>query len=94
MRKWFILFAGVAALTTVAPAASMAQIGIDLPGVGVRIGEPVHRHYHNSWGYYDGPRVYEAPAYREREVYSTRRGCRTVTIQDDFGNTKQIRRCG
>ena len=93
MKKWFILFAGVASLSAFAPATSVAQgIGIDLPGVGVRIGEP-HRYYHNHWGYYDGPRVYEAPAYREREVYSTRRGCRTVTIQDDFGNTKRIRRC-
>lgn len=91
MRKWFILLTSVAALTASAPTVSMAQIGIDLPGVGVRIGEP-HRHYHPNWGYYDGPRVYQAPAYREREVYSTR-GCRTVTIQDDFGNTKRIRRC-
>ena len=92
MKKWFILFTSVAALAAAAPAPAMAQIGIDLPGVGVRIGEP-HRHYHSHWGYYDGPRVYEAPAYREREVYSTRRGCRTITIQDDWGNTKRIRRC-
>ncbi len=93
MKKWFILFAGVAALTAFAPATSMAQgIGIDLPGVGVRIGEP-HRNYHNHWGYYDGPRVYHAPRYREREVYSVRPGCRTVTIQRDDGSVKQIRRC-
>jgi hypothetical protein len=90
MKKWFILFAGVAALTVFTPATSMAQgIGIDLPGVGVRIGEP-DRHYR---GYYDGPRVYQAPRYREREVYSVRPGCRTVTIQRDDGSVKQIRRC-
>lgn len=91
MRKWFILVTSAAALAAAVPVPAMAQIGIDLPGVGVRIGEP-HRHYHPHWGYYDGPRTYEAPVY-DREVY-TRRGCRTVTIQDDWGNTKRIRRCG
>ena len=82
MRKWLILLAGTAAMTTFAPATSSAQgIGIDVPGVGVRIGEPYHRHY------YDGPR------YRERDVYLSRRGCRTVTIERDDGTVKRIRRC-
>ena len=62
--------AGVAALTSFAPATSFAQgIGIDLPGVGVRIGEP-HPHYGYTYRY-EEPRVYHAPAYREREVYLT-----------------------
>ena len=29
----------------------------------------------------------------EREVYLRGSNCRTVTIQDDFGVTKRIRRC-
>ena len=92
MRKWLVLFAGVAALTSFTPAASFAQgIGIDLPGVGVRIGEP-HPHYGYTHRYYDAPRVYEAPAYREREVYLRDRDCRTVTIERD-GVVKRIRRC-
>lgn len=92
MRKLFML-AGVAAMTTFAPAApSFAQgIGIDLPGVGVRIGEPYQRHYYND---FDSPRVYHAPAFRERDVYL--RGdsnCRTVTIERDDGTMRRIRRC-
>jgi hypothetical protein len=84
MRKWFITLAGAAAMTAFAPATpSSAQgIGIDVPGVGVRIGEPYrHRYYH------DGPR------YRERDVYLNRRDCRTVTIERDDGTVKRIRRC-
>ena len=82
MRKWFILLASAAAMTAFAPATpSSAQgIGIDVPGVGVRIGEPYRRHY-------DGPR------YRERDVYLNRRDCRTVTIERDDGTVKRIRRC-
>jgi hypothetical protein len=90
MTKWVALFAGVAALTSFAPATSMAQgIGIDVPGVGVRIGDP-----YPPYRYYDdGPRVYrEGPAYREREVYLDRRDCKTITIRQD-GVTKRIRRC-
>ena len=90
MRKWLALFAGVAALTAFAPASSLAQgVGIDLPGVGVRVGEP-YPHY--GYRYYDEPRVYHAPAWREREVYLRDRRCRTVTIYED-GYTKRIRRC-
>ena len=91
MRKWLALFAGVAALTAFAPATSSAQgVGIDLPGVGVRIGEP-HPHYGYTYRY-EEPRVYRAPAYREREVYLRDRRCRTVTIEED-GFTRRIRRC-
>ena len=90
MKKWFILFAGIAAATTFAPAASFAQgIGIDLPGVGVRVGEPYRHHYYNDW---DSPRVYHRPAWRERDVYLGS-NCRTVTIQRDDGSMKRIRRC-
>ena len=92
MKKWLAVFAGVAVLTSFAPATSFAQgVGIDLPGVGVRIGEP-HPHYGYTYRY-EEPRVYHAPAYREREVYLNERNCRTVTIQQDNGFTKRIRRC-
>jgi hypothetical protein len=91
MKKWLAVFAGVAVLTSFAPAASVAQgVGIDLPGVGVRIGEP-HPHYGYTYRY-EEPRVYHAPAYREREVYLRDRDCRTVTIRED-GFTRRIRRC-
>jgi hypothetical protein len=91
MRKWLILFAGVAALTSFTPAASFAQgVGIDLPGVGVRIGEP-HPHYGYTRDYW-APRAYEAPAFREREVYLRDHSCRTVTIER-AGVIKRIRRC-
>jgi hypothetical protein len=91
MRKLLVL-AGVAATLSFAPAPSFAQVGIDLPGVGVRIGEP-HPHYGYTHRSYDEPRVYErGPAYREREVYLRDRSCRTVTIERD-GVVKRIRRC-
>ena len=91
MRKWFITLAGAAAMSAFAPATpSSAQgIGIDVPGVGVRIGEPYRHHYYNDW---DSPRVYHRPAWREREVYLGS-NCRTVTIQRDDGSVKRIRRC-
>ncbi len=77
------MLAGAAAMAAFAPAPSFAQgIGIEVPGVGVRIGEP-YRHHR----YYDGPR------YRERDVYLSRRDCRTVTIERDDGTVKRIRRC-
>jgi hypothetical protein len=83
MRKWFILLASAAAMTAFAPASSSAQgIGIEVPGVGVHIGEPYRHRRH-----YDGPR------YRERDVYLSRRDCRTVTIERDDGSVKRIRRC-
>ena len=91
MRKLLVL-AGVAATLSFATAPSFAQgVGIDLPGVGVRIGEP-HPHYGYTHRYYDEPRVYHEPAYREREVYLRDRGCKTVTIERD-GVVKRIRRC-
>jgi hypothetical protein len=40
MKHWFVLLATAAAFTAFAPAASQAQIAVEVPGVGVRIGEP------------------------------------------------------
>jgi hypothetical protein len=79
MKKWLILLAGVAAMTSFAPAASMAQgVVVGVPGVGgVQIGEPDRPRYRER-EYRDDRR------YREREVRSSR-GCRTVTIERDDG---------
>jgi len=83
MKKWFITLGCAAVMAAAVPAApSFAQgIGIDTPVGGVRIGEP-YRHR-----YYDGPR------FRERDVYLSHRGCRTVTVERDDGTVKRIRRC-
>jgi hypothetical protein len=89
MRKFLILLGGAAVLTTFAPAASFAQIGIDTPVGGVRIGEPGYRHHYRD---YDGPVVRERRIYRDRDV-RLRGDCRTVTISRDDGSMKRIRRC-
>jgi hypothetical protein len=69
MSKWFILLAATASITAFAPTtASQAQIAVDVPGVGVRIGEPPRR---------DRERGFE-----EREVRGTPK-CRTVTVTED-----------
>ena len=87
MKKFLILLAGVAALTSFAPASSFAQgVVIDTPVGGVRIGEPGYRHG------YDRPYVQERRGYRERDVRMGG-GCRTVTITRDDGSFKRIRRC-
>jgi hypothetical protein len=39
MKHWFLLLTATAAFTAFAPA-SQAQVRVDVPGVGVRIGEP------------------------------------------------------
>jgi hypothetical protein len=70
MTKWLVLAAAAATITTFAPTtASQAQIAIEVPGVGVRIGEPPRRD--------ERERVYE-----ERDVRGTPR-CRTVTVTED-----------
>jgi hypothetical protein len=88
MKKFLILAASAAVLTTFAPAASFAQIGIDTPVGGVRIGEPGYRHHYRD---YDGPVVRERRTYRDRDVRLG--GCKTVTIRHDDGSMKRIRRC-
>jgi hypothetical protein len=86
MNKWLILTASVAALTSFAPASSMAQgVVVGVPGVGgVQIGEPDRPRYRER-EYRDDRR------YQEREVRG--RGCRTVTIERDDGTMRRIRRC-
>jgi len=71
MHKWIIMLAGVAAISAYSPTPSLAQgIGIEVPGVGVRIGEPPRR---------ERARRNEM---REREVRSDK-NCRTVTVTED-----------
>ena len=88
MRVFAISVAAIMSAAVFAPLPSSAQIAVDVPGVGVRIGErPHYRHYHD----YDAPVVRERRIYRERDVGL--RDCRTVTIQRDDGSVKRIRRC-
>jgi len=88
MRKFILLLSASAALTVAAPAA-FAQIHVDTPVGGVRIGEP--RHHYRHYRDYDD-RVVERRVYRDRAV---RLGgdCRTVTIERDDGSMRRIRRC-
>jgi hypothetical protein len=92
MRKLIVLMSAAAAIA-VAPTVAMAQIAVDTPVGGVRIGEPRHD-YHTHYGYrapvYEGGAVEERRVYRERQV---RGGCRTVTIRHDDGSMKRIERC-
>ena len=67
MKRWFVLLTTVAAFTAFAPMSSNAQIAVEVPGVGVRIGEP------------PPPRRERVI---EREVRGGPE-CRTVTIQED-----------
>ena len=40
MKHWFVLVTTAAAFTAFAPMTSNAQIAVEVPGVGARIGEP------------------------------------------------------
>ena len=71
----------IAAPISVAPAS--AQIAVDTPIGGMRVG-PQPRHY----------RHYDRPAYRAYGYDRGYRGCRTVTIQRDDGSVRRVRRCG
>ena len=90
MSKLAILVAATASFVVFAPMTSNAQIAVDTPVGGVRIGEPGYRHYDRG---YDRPVVRERRIYREREV-GMRGGCKTITIQRDDGSVKRIRKCG
>jgi hypothetical protein len=92
----FLMVATIAAATAFVPAAANAQIAVDTPVGGVRIGEPRHD-YHPHYGYRSTYRSHDAPVV-ERRVYRDRAvrlggSCRTVTIERDDGSVKRIRRC-
>ena len=65
--------------TPVVPAS--AQVVVDTPVGGVRVG---HDHYRYS--------DYDRPRYRSY-ARSYDRGCRTITIRRDDGSVRRIRRC-
>jgi len=86
MKSLLIAAATAAAVFTFVPASSQAQgIAVDTPVGGVRIGEPGYRHYYRD----EGP-VVERRYYRDRDVGLR---CRTVTIRNDDGYVKRIRKC-
>jgi hypothetical protein len=73
--------AGFAITTPVSVAPASAQVSVDTPIGGVRVG-PQRRYY----------RDYDRPAYRAYG-YDRGRGCRTVTIERDDGSVRRVRRC-
>ena len=78
--------AGFAIATPISVAPASAQVAVDTPIGGVRVG-PERRHYRD----YDR---YDRPAYRAYGYDRGDRGCRTVTIERDDGSVRRIRRCG
>ena len=71
MQKWMISLAAVAAFSSYSPTPSLAQgVAVEVPGVGVRIGEPPRRERarREEW--------------QEREVRSGS-NCRTVTVTEE-----------
>jgi hypothetical protein len=74
--------AGFAIATPISVAPASAQVEVDTPLGGVRVG-PEHRYY----------REYDRPAYRAYGYDRGYRGCRTVTIERDDGSVRRIRRC-
>ena len=74
---------GFAIATPISVAPASAQVAIDTPIGGVRVGP--QRHYY---------RDYDRPAYRAYGYDRGYRGCRTVTIQHDDGSVRRTRRCG
>src|ERR1043165_869654 len=81
-----LLISAAALLTAAVVTPAFAQIAVDTPVGGVRIGEPGYRHYRD----HDRPVIRERRIYRERGV---RLNCRTVTIERDDGSMRRIRRC-
>jgi hypothetical protein len=84
MRTLFLAgVMAVASFTIVSVAPASAQVAIDTPVGGVRVG-PQRDYYRDddrrdrSYGYSRG---YD-------------RGCRTVTIERDDGSVRRVRRCG
>jgi hypothetical protein len=82
MKHWYVLLATAAAITSLAATASYAQVSVEVPGVGVRVGEP------------PPPRREERVI--EREVRGGP-DCRTVTVQettpDGSSRTVTRRKC-
>jgi hypothetical protein len=78
--------AGFAIATPISIAPASAQVAVDTPLGGVRVG-PQPRYSRD----YD--RDYDRPAYRAYGYDRGYRGCRTVTIERDDGSVRRVRRC-
>jgi hypothetical protein len=75
--------AGFAIATPISITPASAQVAVDTPLGGVRVG-PERRYYHE----------YDRPAYRAYGYDRGYRGeCRTVTIERDDGSVRRVRRC-
>jgi hypothetical protein len=74
--------AGFAIATPISVAPASAQVAVDTPIGGVRVG-PQPR--------YD--RDYDRSSYRAYGYDRGYRGCRTVTIERDDGSVRRVRRC-
>jgi hypothetical protein len=78
MRKMLLGLLAVSAIAIATPVVpASAQVTVDTPVGGVRVG-------------HDRYRDYDSPRYRG---YARHGGCRTVTITRDDGSFKRIRRC-
>ena len=81
-----LLLAGVVAIAGIAVVApASAQLYVDTPVGGVRVGDRGHYRDHDRRGY---------RAYGYDRDYRRGGGCRTVTIERDDGSVKRIRKCG
>lgn len=77
--------AGFAIATPISITPASAQVGVDTPLGGVRVG-PQPR--------YDRDYDHDRPAYRAYGYdRGYRGGCRTVTIERDDGSVRRVRRC-
>ena len=74
--------AGFAIATPISVAPASAQVAVDTPIGGVRVG-PQPRY---------SDRAYRAYGY-DRGYRGGYRGCRTVTIERDDGSVRRVRRC-
>jgi hypothetical protein len=74
--------AGFAIATPISIAPASAQVAVETPFGGVRVG-PEPRYY----------RDYDRPAYRAYGYDRGYGGCRTVTIERDDGSVRRVRRC-
>jgi hypothetical protein len=73
---------GLAIAMPISIAPASAQVAVETPLGGVRVG-PQPRYY----------RDYDRPAYRAYGYDRGYRGCRTVTIERDDGSVRRVRRC-
>ena len=79
--------AGFAIATPISIAPASAQVAVETPLGGVRVG-PEPRYYRD----YDRP-AYRAYGYDNGYDRGYRGGCRTVTIERDDGSVRRVRRC-